>query len=203
MKAVRLLVAHGHDVARLGIRSVIEAQAGWSIVAEAGDGDGAVEQTIALQPDIAIVDLAIPGLNGLEAIRQIRQKVETRILAIFVRATDGIEREVFGAGAHGYVLNADTARQLVPAVRALLLDKRFARDRIRPVESRRPPTLTPRELEVLKLLAQGLTNKEIAKMLRISPKTAETHRSRLMTKLDIHSIAELVRYAIRHGVADP
>jgi DNA-binding NarL/FixJ family response regulator len=214
---VRLLIADDHEVVRHGVRAVLERQSGWAVCGEARTGREAVAKAVDLQPDVVILDISMPELNGLEATRQIRRLVPAKILVLTVHEADQVVTEVLDAGAHGYVLKADAGRTLVAAVRALLAGQEFFTERVHPLATRRRATarraagrpsrplgrLTPREREVLQLLAEAKSNKEIGTALGITTKTAETHRTHIMTKLDLHSMSELVRYAIRNRVIEP
>lgn len=207
---VQILIADDHDVVRKGIRALLEDHKGWNICGEASTGREAVERATLLNPDLVILDVAMPEMNGLEAARQIRRAVPTaKILVLTVHEIDRLAQEFVDAGARGYLLKADTGRMLVDAVNVLLSGGTFFTPGLqaRGDEVERPRTsspaikqLTRREREVLQLLAEGKSNKEIGIALKITTKTAETHRARLMAKLGVHSIAELVRYAIRNQI---
>src|SRR5258705_577755 len=209
---VQILIADDHDVVRKGIRSLLEDHVGWSICGEAATGREAVEKATSLQPDVVILDVAMPEMNGLEAARKIRRAVPTaKVLVLTVHEIDRLAEEFVDAGARGYLLKTDTGRMLVDAVTTLLQGGTFftpgvqarSDDLDRPnVPSAAIKQLTPREREVLQLLAEGKSNKEIGTALKITTKTAETHRARLMAKLGVHSIAELVRYAIRNQIVE-
>jgi len=215
MKPVRILIADDHEVVRQGVRAVLEGQAGWVVCGEASTGREAVAKAVDLQPDIVVLDISMPELNGLEATRQIRRLVPAKILILSVHESEQVVTEVLAAGADGYVLKADAGRKLVEAVRALLGDQEFLTDRVhalagraaRPcgaaTPSRGSGPLTPREREVLQLLTEGKSNKEIAVELGLPAKTAETHRTHIMAKLDLHSMSDLVRYAIRNRIIEP
>ena len=215
MKPVRILIADDHGVVRQGVRAVLEGQAGWVVCGEASTGREAVAQAIALQPDVVVLDISMPELNGLEATRQIRRAVSARILILTVHESDQVVTEVLDAGAHGYVLKTDAGRTLVEAIRALLRHQEFLTERVQAVAARRARPrgaggvtrasgrLTPREREVLQLLSESKSNKEIGVILGMTTKTAETHRAHIMAKLHLHSMAELVRYAIRNRIIEP
>ena len=215
MKPVRILIADDHDVVRQGVRAVLEGQAGWVVCGEASTGREAVAKAIDLQPDVVVLDISMPELNGLEATRQIRRAVPARILILTVHESDQVVTEVLEAGAHGYVLKTDAGRTLVEATRALLRHQEFLTERVHMVAARgagprraaavtpAPGRLTPREREVLQLLAESKSNKEIGVVLGVTTKTAETHRARILAKLDLHSMGELVRYAIRNRIVEP
>jgi DNA-binding NarL/FixJ family response regulator len=215
MKPVRILIADDHDIVRQGVRAVLEEQAGWVVCGEAGTGREAVAKAIELQPDVVVLDISMPELNGLEATRQIRRAVSAKILVLTVHESDQVVTEVLDAGAHAYVLKTDAGRTLVEAIRALLRHQQFLTERVREVAARgagpRPGAavtrasgrLTPREREVLQLLTEGKSNKEISLVLGVTTKTAETHRAHIMAKLRLNSMSQLVRYAVRNRIIEP
>lgn len=216
MTQVRILVADDHEVVRHGVRSLLESQPGWEVCGEAVTGREAVEQATRLAPDVVILDVGMPGLNGLDAARQIIKAVpHTEILILTMHDSAQLIHEVLAAGVRGYVLKSDAGRDLVAAVDALCRHKPFFGPSVAGVvlEGYRKGTdggaavtagdpLTRREREVLQLLAEGRSNKEVAVALGISVKTAETHRTNVMRKLDLHSVGELVRYAIRNKIIE-
>jgi DNA-binding NarL/FixJ family response regulator len=212
---VRILVADDHHVVRTGLRSLLESHTGWQVCAEAANGREAVEQACKLRPDVAVLDIAMPQMNGVEATRQIRKFCpETEILVLTMHDSELLVREVLEAGALGYILKDDADLNLIAAVEALSRHQPFLSSRVSEVAAQadvQPGTaksgdrsprsrLTPREREILQLLAEGKSNKEIAGFLGISVKTAETHRANIMLKMDFHSITELVRYAVRNNI---
>jgi len=214
--ALRILIADDHEVVRQGIRTILEAEPGWTVCAEAATGWEAVSRTLEIRPDVVVMDLAMPDLNGLDATRRIlKERPDMAILVLTMHNAPGIVRELLQAGVLGYVLKSDAGRSLVEAVRQLSKRRPFITPKVTGVvidEFRQPShtqqrsgrgPLTPREREVLQLLCEGRTNKEVAATLGISVKTADTHRTRIMRKLDVHSAVELVRYAIRAGIARP
>lgn len=215
MRSVRILIADDHDVVRQGVRAVLERHAGWVVCGEASTGREAVAKAVDLRPDVVVLDVSMPELNGLEATRQIRDVVPAKILILTVHESEQVVTEVLDAGAHGYVLKSDAGRTLVDAIRALLGHREFFTERVHAVADRRAAVrrpaparrasglLTPREREVLQLLAEGRSNKEIAAGLGMTTKTAETHRAHILTKLNLHSMSALVRYAIRHHIIEP
>ena len=213
MTPVRILIADDHEVVRQGVRIVLEAQPGWAICGEASTGRDAVAMAVELQPDLVVLDISMPELNGLETTRQIRRVASARILILTVHESDQVASEVRDAGAHGYVLKSEAGRILVAAIRTLLEHREFFTERVHssaaPVYQSRPQVkgasrrLTPRQREVLQLLAEGKSNKEIAAALGITSKTAETHRANIMGRLELHSLSELVRYAIRNQITQP
>jgi DNA-binding NarL/FixJ family response regulator len=215
MKTARILIADDHDVVRQGVRAVLQEQPGWVVCGEARTGRDAVAQAVQLRPDIVVLDISMPDLNGLEAARQIRRVLPAKILTLTVHESEQVLEQVLDAGAHGYVLKADAARKLVEAVHALLDDQEFLTERAPAFSERREAPrraavigrqfgrLTPRQRQVLQLLTEGKSNKEIGTALGISTKTAETHRMHIMARLDLHSMSELVRYAIRNHIIEP
>ncbi len=214
MARLRILLADDHTVVRQGLRKVLEARPEWEVVAEAGDGRDAVRQAEESKPDIAIVDVAMPLLNGIEAVRQIARKVPaTRVLVLSMHADEAYVTQMLRAGAAGYLLKDSADVDLLQAVDAVSAGKSFfspaiarviADDYVRHLSDRgvtdRFELLSQREREIFQLIAEGKTNKEIAALLFLSPSTVDTHRSRIMEKLDVHSAAEIVLYAVRKGV---
>jgi DNA-binding NarL/FixJ family response regulator len=209
---LHILLADDHEVVRRGIRYLIQAHPGWEVCAEACDGKDAVEQTLRMRPDIIILDMSMPGMNGLEATRRIVERIpEQRILILTMYDSENAFREVLQAGADGVLLKSDASLDLIRAIEALEQHKTFFTERVartlssrftsrsRSGEAPREP-LTSRELEVTRLLAEGKSSKEVAVALNISVKTAQTHRSNIMSKLDIHCISELVLYAARNNI---
>ena len=209
---VRILIADDHEIVRRGLRALLESRPGWEVAGEAITGRQAVEEAKRLTPDLIIMDITMPEMNGLEATRQIlRAAPKTEILILSVHDSEQLIREVLEAGARGYVLKSDAGRDLIAAVETLSQHKPFFTAKISEMmlegflkggvidHSKVPAgTLTAREREIVQLLAEGKTNKEIAELLDISVKTVETHRSHVMEKLNLHSISELVRYAVRN-----
>jgi two-component system, NarL family, response regulator NreC len=214
MPRLRILLADDHTVVRQGLRKVLEARPEWQVVAEAGDGREAVRQAEEVKPDVAIVDVAMPLLNGIEAVRQITRKVPgTRLLVLSMHADEAYVTQMLRAGASGYLLKDSADVDLLQAVEAVSVGKSFfspaiarviADDYVRQLADRgitdRYELLSEREREIFQLIAEGKTNKEIAALLFLSPSTVDTHRSRIMEKLDVHSAAEIVLYAVRKGV---
>jgi len=211
--ALRILVADDHEVARQGIRSLLESHPGWEVCAEAKDGREAVEGAGKYRPDVLLLDIGMPNLNGLDAARQILATYpDARILILTIHDSEQVVREVLAAGAKGFLLKSDAGRDLLAAVEALQHRRTFFTPKVaqmmldgylRPHEETDPSgqcVLTPREREVIQLVAEGKTTKEIALALSLSVKTAETHRTNLMRKLDLHSVADLTLYAVRNGI---
>jgi DNA-binding NarL/FixJ family response regulator len=208
---VRLLLADDHDVVRSGLRSILEDRPGWSVVAEASDGKQAIHKSISEKPDIAILDYSLPLINGIEATRQIRLRAPTVEVLIFtMHDNETLLRELLRAGARGYLLKSDAERYLFAAVEALIAHKPFFTDKASEalldtfLKSRcKEDILTGRERGIVQLVAEGYSNKEIARVLNISIKTVETHRATVMRKLNLTSSAGLVRYAVRNKIIEP
>jgi DNA-binding NarL/FixJ family response regulator len=214
---VRILLADDHDIVRRGLKALLQERVGWEISGEAISGREAVELARELQPDIAIVDLMMPELNGLETTRQIRKVSErTQVLIFTMHHTEALVHDVLEAGARGYLLKMDAEREIVAAVETILRRQPFFSSRISETVlegflraarggggEASAPGLTPREREVIQLLAEGHRNKKIAQKLGISVKTVETHRTTLMRKIGVKSIVELVRYAVRNHLTEP
>lgn len=210
---LRILIADDHEVARKGIRSLLESHPEWEVCAEASDGREAVECASSLEPDIILLDIGMPNLNGLDAARQILATTpDARILILTVHDSEQVVREVLAVGARGFLLKSDAGRDLLAAVEALQRRRTFftssvaqlmVEGHLRPhqeADTSRQCVLTPREREVIQLVAEGKTTKQIALALSLSVKTAETHRTNLMRKLDLHSVAALTLYAVRNGI---
>jgi len=211
---VRILLADDHSVVRRGLRAVLEARQGFEVCAEASNGREAVELALQHRPDVAVLDIALPEVDGIEATRRIRKEVpETEVMIFTLRDSEDEIREVLHAGARGYVLKSEADEQIVRAVEALARHRAFFSDHVSETLLDKfvgnsgpgggPTVLTAREREIVQLIAEGNSNKKIAQLLSISIKTVETHRSASMRKLDIHSTAELVRYAVRHRLVRP
>ena len=211
----RILLADDHDIIRRGLKELLETHAGWEVVGEASTGRQAVELAGKLHPDIAILDLTMPELNGLEATRQIKKILhKTAVLIFTMHENENLIRDVLTAGALGYVLKSDAARHLTNAVESLIQHKPFFSAKVSeavldgylkggPKESGTTEPLSPREREIVQLLAEGKSNKEVADVLGISTKTIETHRATIMRKLELKSFAEMVRYAVRNNIIQP
>jgi DNA-binding NarL/FixJ family response regulator len=212
-KNLRILIADDHDVVRMGYACCSRVNRTGSSAARPVPGREAVAKTLELQPDVIILDVSMPELNGVEVIRQIRKSTTASILIVTMYDSDRMARAAIEAGANGYLSKADAGQVLIDAVNALLGHQTFVSDRVHLADGvvtskqdagvNRPDPLTPREREVLQLLAEGRSNKEVAVALDISPKTVETHRARIFAKLHLHSMNELVRYAIRNQVIEP
>jgi DNA-binding NarL/FixJ family response regulator len=210
---LRILIADDHEVARKGIRSLLETHPGWQVCGEARDGREAVALAGQLKPEVLLLDIGMPNLNGLDAARQILTILpDARIMILTVHDSDQVVREVLAAGARGFLLKSDTGRDLLAAVEALQHRRTFFTSKVAQMmlegylrphhenETSSPCVLTPREREVIQLVAEGKSTKEVATALSLSVKTAETHRTNLMRKLDLHSIADLTLYAVRNGI---
>jgi DNA-binding NarL/FixJ family response regulator len=210
-------LADDHEVVRAGLRALLEEQQGWEVVAEAVDGREAVEKATKLKPDVVVIDIAMPSLNGLEAVRQIVKAVpHCRVLVLTMYDSDPLIQQVLQAGARGYLLKSDAGRDLVSAIDALRRNKTFFTPKVsqmvlegyldkspkekEPEGEAESLRLTSRQREIVQLLAEGKSSKEVAAVLGLSVKTAETHRANIMRKLDCHSVTELVRYAIRNHI---
>jgi DNA-binding NarL/FixJ family response regulator len=217
MRQVRILVADDHSIVRRGVRALLETHAGWKVCGEAATGAEAVKQAKKLRPDVAVIDITMPDLNGFEATRQIRTVApQTEVLVLTVHESEQALREVLDAGALGYVSKSDLDLNLSAAIESLLRHKPFFSSRVSEMMLKRylkqdvpsklpgtgPATLTPRQREIVRLLAEGKTNKEVALALGISVKTAETHRNNIMRKLQLRSFSHLVRYAVRHNLVE-
>jgi DNA-binding NarL/FixJ family response regulator len=208
----RILLVDDHELVRRGIRSLLEAEEDFEVCAEASNGRAAIDLVEVLTPDVVVMDIGLPRLNGIEATRQIRKAARrTEVLALSLHESEHFAREVLAAGARGYVFKSDAAHEVVDAVRAIRNKKRYLTKRLaesaerlglgenRPAAGTGSP-LTRREREVMQLVAEGHSNRSISGVLKISIKTTETHRARIMKKLDLKSIADLVRYALREGI---
>jgi two-component system, NarL family, response regulator NreC len=212
--AVRILLGDDHTVVRQGLRKILEEQPEWQVIAQASDGRQAVQQTLALLPDVAVLDIAMPLLNGIEATRQIvRRAAAVHVLILSMHAEEAYVTQAVQAGAKGYLLKDSADSDLVRGVAAVAAGKSFFSpaaakvmldDYLRHLSQKgivnRYDALSEREREVLQLIAEGRSSKEVADVLSISPATVETHRTHILQKLDVHNTAELVLYAVRRGV---
>jgi DNA-binding NarL/FixJ family response regulator len=213
VKKLRILIADDHGLVRRGACAVLQARRGWRVVAEAADGREAVQKAIELKPDVAVVDIGMPELDGVEVVRQIREAVpDTKVLVLTMHESDQMVRRALEAGARGYLLKSDLTASLTKAVKAIAEGKRFLTPKVSEIvldgflttggQHRQPKRedarVTPRETQIIALLAGGKSNKEIASELGIAVRTVETHRAKIMLKLGLHSITELVHYAIRN-----
>jgi DNA-binding NarL/FixJ family response regulator len=212
----RILVVDDHSVTRRGVKALIETRARWSVCGEAGTGSEAIRKAKQLKPNVVIMDLSLPELNGLEATRQIRQEVpQVRVLMLTMHDAEEAMRDALSAGASGYVLKSDLDVSLFTAIEALSQGNTFFSAKVSEVimdgfvkgsQSREtpsnPPTtrLTPRQREIMRHLADGKLNKQVAGDLNISVKTVEAHRAQIMAKLNLRSFSDMVRYAVRNGI---
>jgi DNA-binding NarL/FixJ family response regulator len=216
---LRILVADDHEVVRKGVTALLDLQPGWRVIGEASDGRQAIERVHELSPDFVILDITMPQLSGLEVARRILADApKTKLIFFSMHNSEQMVHEALNAGAHGYVLKSDAGKDLVQAIEcAQQQHKFFVSPRLEPLVSREyarggrkaavakvpAEVLTPREREVLQLLAEGKNSKDVAVVLGITLKTVETHRANLMAKLDLHSLPSLVRYAIRNKIVMP
>lgn len=210
-KRIRILLADDHRMVRQGFKLILESQDDMEVVGEAGSGREAVEQAIALQPDVVVMDVTMPELNGIEATRRVLAAVPfAHVLALSVHRDGVYVREIIRAGAEGYILKESADTELLAAVRAVYegnsylspevagaVLKDYRRQAMAPLD-----LLSPREREILQLIAEGLTNKNIAARLSLSVYTIDGHRTRIMEKLGLHSVGELVRFAVRNGIVE-
>jgi DNA-binding NarL/FixJ family response regulator len=214
VKKANILIADDHELVRRGLCAVVQEVEGWSVVAEAGNGRAAVELALEHKPDVVVLDLAMPEQNGLEATRQIIAGLPgTRVLMLTAHDSEQVVREVLDAGALGYLLKSDAGHELVAAIESLLEGKPYFTSNVAHMILKGylgtgssaagvGMTLSPREREIVQLLAEGKTNKEVAQRLGITLKTAETHRNNIMNKMGFESLADLVRYAVRNRIVD-
>jgi len=210
---LRILIGDDHTLMRQGLRKILEERPEWEIVAEAGDGRSAVRETLSLQPDVAVLDIGMPMLNGIEATAQITRKLPgAAVLILSMHADEAYVTQAVRAGARGYLLKDSAGADLIGAIAAVAAGKSFFSPPIAKVVlddyarrlgekgQDRYDALSEREREIFQLVAEGHSTKEIAELLSVSPTTVETHRAHILQKLDIHNTAELVRYAVRRGV---
>ena len=217
MKTVRILIADDHDLMRRAVRTLLEPHPGWEICGEATTGREAVAKAEQLKPSIVILDISMPDLNGVDAAKRIKKvSPDTEVLIFSAHYSDQLIREILEAGVRGYIVKSDSDRDLVIAVESLAKKKPFFTSRATEVMltsfsdggPKQDPSeplrdrLTTREREIVQLLAEGKSSKEVASSLNISVKTAETHRANIMRKLQIHTVSELVRYAIRNQIVE-
>ncbi|HEX9368017.1 MAG TPA: response regulator transcription factor [Vicinamibacterales bacterium] len=215
--ALRILIVDDHAVVRRGVRALLESHEGWEVCGEATTGRDAVEQSRRLRPDIVVMDLSLPGLNGLDATRQIlKDAPDTEVLVLTMHHSEELVRDVLQAGARGYVLKNDADENLLAAVDNLRRHKPFLTSSVTefmlddylrrgagPQDDVAPASVTAREREILQLIAEGQSNKAAAATLGLSVKTIEAHRANIMRKLRLRSISDLVRYAIRNKIVQP
>jgi len=217
MNKIKILIADDHDIVRTGLRLMVENEEDWNVCAATATGREAVAAAETFQPDIAILDLTMPDLNGLEALRQLKRKApRCEVLLFTASQSDEVVREAFEAGAKSVVLKTDASEHLRAALKSLVNRKPYFTTRASEILFTRflekdsivqkqssGGALTPRERETIQLVAEGKTNKEVANMLGISVKTAESHRAAIMRKLALKSVSALVRYAIRQHIIEP
>jgi DNA-binding NarL/FixJ family response regulator len=209
---LRILIVDDHAVVRRGVRSLLESQPGWEIAAEATTGREAVDLARQLQPDIVVMDLSLPELNGLDATRQIlKESPRSEVLVLTMHHSEELARNVLQAGARGYVLKSDADQNLIAGVESLGRHEPFLTSKVTEFvlgdyvrrsddEGGSHAAVTPREREIIQLLAEGRSNKETASHLGVSVKTVEAHRANIMRKLRLNSVSDLVRYAIRNKI---
>lgn len=213
MRTPQILLADDHELVREGLRGILSKRSDWNVCGEATNGRDAVKKAKEVEPDVVILDVSMPELNGVEATREIVQACrKTEVLVLTMHDSDVLIREILDAGARGYILKSDAATKLIAAVDSLLVRKPYFTshvnqivlegylDGVKPLKGETLRRLTARETQVLQLLAEGRTNKEAAGELDISVKTVETHRTNIMRKLDVHSVVDLVRYAIKNEI---
>lgn len=212
VRMTRILIADDHEVVRSGVRGLIGQRAGWSVVAEAADGEEAIDRCVTTKPDVAILDYSLPRVTGVQATRQILAQVPTVEVLIFtLHDSEMLMRDAFNAGARGYLLKTDPAQNLLAAIEALAAHRPYFTGKVSEAllatfltnSPQVDRILTNREQAVVQLVAEGHSNKAIAQVLSISVKTVETHRAAVMRKLEIRSTAEMVRYAVRNKLVGP
>jgi DNA-binding NarL/FixJ family response regulator len=218
MTPLRLLVVDDHAVVRRGVRALLESRPGWEVCGEAVDGQDAIRKAADLKPDIVVLDISLPGLNGLEATSRIlKESPESEVLILTMHHSEELAQQVIKAGARGYVLKSDADQSLVAAIEKLSQHQTFFTSRVAEFvldsgargENARPAVedpsrrMTSRERQIVQLVAEARSTKEVASHLGISVKTVEAHRTNIMRKLRLRSVSELVRYAIRNGIVQP
>ena len=215
LRKLRILLADDHGLVRRGARTILQTHRDWKVVGEAENGREAMEKALKLKPDVLVVDISMPELDGIEVTRQIRDSLpHIKVLVLTMHESVHMVRRALAAGANGYLLKSDIVDFLPKAVRAVADNKRFLTPKISEIvlegfinagdkpEEEKPagPRITPRELEIIRLLAEGKSNKELSTHLGITVRTVETHRSKIMLKLGLHSLAELIHYAMRNEI---
>ena len=211
---LRILLADDHEIVRRGLVALFDTKAGWEVCGEASDGRQTVEKAQELRPDVVVLDIGMPSLNGLETTRLLKKMLpQTKVLILTLHESEQLIREVLDAGAMGFLLKSDAARDLVTAVDSLRQNRAYFTTRVASMvlsgylnkngahtSAAEPERLTSRERQVVQLLAEGKSSKEVAVSLNLSVKTAETHRSNIMRKLGLHSVSEVVLYAVRNNI---
>jgi two-component system, NarL family, response regulator NreC len=215
---LRILVADNHGFVRRGARVVLHSRRGWRVVGEAANGRDAVEKTLKLKPDVVVVDIDMPDLDGVEVVRQIREAVpDSKLIVLTSNESGEMVQRALNEGARGYILKTDRSESILKAVEVVSKGGRFLTPKISEIVlegslktrsqhqqgERAGRRTTPREIDVIRLLAEGKANKEVAALLGISVRTVETHRANIMLKLGLHSLGELIHYAMRHGIISP
>ncbi|CAG0940242.1 Oxygen regulatory protein NreC [Anaerolineae bacterium] len=212
--SIRILIADDHAVVRAGLRALLSAELEFIVVGEAEDGNTALQLAQDLQPDVVILDISMPQLNGIEATQAIKTKLpQTRVLILTLHEDEVLLRQAFDSGASGYIVKRAVESELVSAIRAMMAGNIYVHPTmtrallsdvpsVAKSEQKSLNLLTPREIEVLKLIAQGFTNRQIAKQLYISVRTVEAHRANLTEKLGLSSPIQIVRYAMEHGLIE-
>jgi len=215
---MQILIADDHEIVRRGLKQALADRPDWKVCGEAGTGRDAVAKALRLKPDVVVMDIAMPEMNGLDATRRIRQALpDTQFVILTLHLSDQLVYDILEAGARSYILKSDAERDLITAVEAVsrrrtyftskvseMMVNRFHHEAMQPPEDRAPlrMRLTARQREIVQLLAEGKTNKEIANTLNISVKTAETHRANIMRRLALHSVSDLVRYAVKNQIIE-
>lgn len=214
MSELRIILGEDHTIVRHGLRKILEGEPGWTVVGEAADGRDAVRLIVEAQPDAAILDISMPFLNGIEATRQVaRRAPQVPVLILSMHADEAYIIQALQAGAKGYLLKDSADAELIRAVAAVVAGKSFFSpavaqvmlgDYVRHLAQKgivdRYDSLSEREREILQLIAEGHSNKEVAELLRVSPTTVETHRGHILQKLGLHGTADIVLYAVRRGI---
>lgn len=215
MEKIKVLIADDHTILRQGIKALLDNQAGIEVIGEAKDGREALTLIERLLPDVILMDIAMPGLNGLEATRRIKKKFPgIKVLVLTMYTNEEYVFQILQAGANGYLVKETAFQDLISAIKAVHRDEAFMSpsiskkvinrytQRVREANATTGDMLTTREREILQLIAEGSSSKKIAEALFISPKTVETHRTHIMDKLNIHNRTDLIKYAIRTGIVD-
>ena len=213
---IRILIVDDHEMVRHGVRKVLEEQRDWQVCGEAANGREAVAMALELRPDVLVLDFSMPGLNGLEVTRLVREgQPEIEVVILTMHESAQLARELQAAGARGLVFKSDAGKTLVTAIEHLLQHRPYCSDKLSrllepsfsgpatPVQAAPASTLSPREVQIVQLIAEGHSSKRVAEALDLSVKTVDTHRANLMRKLGIHSVSELVRYALRERIVTP